>query len=331
MSLPPPLLAASRLLEVLNVAAHWVHTRLRSPRRAAAPVISVGNLACGGTGKTPTVAALVRELQRAGFRPAVVTRGYRRRGRDPVLIADGAVADWRTVGDEPALLAATLPGVPIVVDARRERGAAIAVTRGGATHLVLDDGFQHWRLGRDLDIVVVDATDPLSRRAPRREHPRALARASGIVVANADPAAAAAAEAALRRYAPTAPAIATRTVVRRVHGPDGPAPPEVLRGARVLAVAGIAAPHRFLATLREIGAEPVCHRFFPDHHPFTPAEIAALLAEAERDRLALVMTGKDAVKLPRPLASRVFWLEVDAECIRGSFRDLLRPLLPPLG
>lgn len=331
MSLPPLLLASSRLLEVVNTVAYWVHTRARSPHRAPVPVISVGNLACGGTGKTPTVAALVRELLDAGCRPAVLTRGYRRRDRRPILVAGPEMPDWRRVGDEPALLAATLPGVPIVVDARRARGAAIAVARAQATHLVLDDGFQHWRLARDLDIVVVDAADPLARHVPRREHPRTLGRAGAIVVANADPAGLASAMAALRPFAPTLPMVATRTVVRRVHGPHGPESPDALRGARVMAVAGIAAPHRFLATLRRLGADPVRYRFFPDHHPLTPAELAALLTEADRERLRLVMTAKDAVKLPTPLPGPIHWLEVEVECIHGSLRELLRPLLPPVG
>ncbi len=330
MSLPAPLLAASRVLELVNGPARYLFTRLLEPQRASVPVISVGNIACGGTGKTPTVAALVRTLAAQGHRPAILTRGYRRRTRAPVLITDGRDADWRAVGDEPAHLARILPGVPIVVDADRLRAAAIAVQGTRATHLVLDDGLQHFRLARDLDVVVVDAADPLARRTPRREHPRVLSRAGAIVVANAGEVAATAV-AAVRRLAPAATVVTTRVVARRLHRGGGVEPVEVLRGRRLLAVAGIAAPHRFLATLRGLGAEPVASRFFPDHHPFSEADWQDILAQAQRAGLRVVTTGKDAVKVPRHLAADVSWLEVEAECVDGSFDHLLRPVLAAVG
>ena len=331
MTAPPPsLLLASRLLASVNAAARWWFTRILQPHRAALPVISVGNIACGGTGKTPTVAALARELQRAGYQPAILTRGYRRRGRTPTLLM-GPPADWREVGDEPALLAATLAGVPIVVDADRVRGAATAAAHTPATHLILDDGFQHWRLARDLDLVVVDASDPLAWRSPRREGPRALAHADAIVLANATPETVASATRAVRRYAPTVPLLATRLVVRCVRSAQGEEPPRTLSGARVFAVAGIASPHRFLATLRELGAEPVRYRFYPDHHALTSRELVRLQAEAEREQLLLVTTAKDAVKLPPPFAARIRWLETEAECLAGSFGELLAPFCPTVG
>ncbi len=327
---PRSVLLASRLLAAVNAAGRWWYTRVLRPQRASLPVVSVGNIACGGTGKTPTVAALARELQRAGYRPAILTRGYRRQGRAPTLLTRPP-ADWREVGDEPALLAAALEGVPIVVDADRVRGAATAAERTPATHLILDDGFQHWRLARDLDLVVVDASDPLACRSPRREGPRALAHADAIVLANATPDLLAPATRALRRYAPSVPILATRLVVRCVRSAHGETPPETLAGARVFAVAGIASPHRFLATLRQLGAEPVRFRFFPDHHPLTPGELARLEACAEREGLLLVTTAKDAVKLPAPLTGGIRWLETEVECLEGSFRDLLAPLCPALG
>jgi len=128
--------------------------------RLDVPVISVGNLTFGGTGKTPVVIALVRDLVRMGRRPAVLTRGYKRRENHQVVVV-GPEPRQRVdeVGDEPLEMARRLPGVPVVVDANRERGGLEAL-RLGADVVVLDDGFQHLRLERDLDIVVIDAGDP---------------------------------------------------------------------------------------------------------------------------------------------------------------------------
>ncbi|OYV89185.1 MAG: tetraacyldisaccharide 4'-kinase, partial [Acidobacteria bacterium 21-70-11] len=183
---PLALLGLTDLFEGMNAIGHAAYRiGLRRVHHAGVPVISVGNIAFGGTGKTPLVAALARVLLAAGARPAILTRGYGRREKQPVLVQGGENATWERVGDEPALLARALPEVPIVVDADRVRGAATAIREAAATHLILDDGFQHWRLGRDLDIVVVEASDPFGAKAPRREHPDALGRADAIVLSRA--------------------------------------------------------------------------------------------------------------------------------------------------
>ena len=166
---------------------------LRSSRLPA-PVISVGNLTFGGTGKTPTVIALVRDLVRRGRHPAVLTRGYGRTIAEPVvLIGPDPKVAVEVAGDEPLELAARLPGVPMVVDPDRVRGGVEALTRG-ADILVLDDGFQHLRLERDLDLVLVDAGDPWGggRMPPRgrlREPLSGLARAHAVLLTKvpADP------------------------------------------------------------------------------------------------------------------------------------------------
>ena len=194
----PALLTASRALEWVNTAARAGYASgVCRVHRAPVPVISVGNIAIGGTGKTPLVAAIARFLLEHGARPAILTRGYRRRDPLPRLVRGAAAPAWEEIGDEPALLARMLPDVPIVVDADRVRGAATAVRDAGATHLVLDDGFQHWRLARDLDIVAVDAADPLCARRLRRERPAALARADLAVAVDARPEALLSARAAI--------------------------------------------------------------------------------------------------------------------------------------
>ncbi|MFH1175770.1 MAG: tetraacyldisaccharide 4'-kinase, partial [Acidobacteriota bacterium] len=181
---PAALLSASRLLEAINAAAFGLYRAgLRRSRRAGATVISVGNLALGGAGKTPLVAALAGELLRLGMRPAILTRGYGRRAQETVFTQGGAPS-WEEVGDEPALLARLLPDVPLAVGADRWRGSELMLAQRSVTHFILDDGFQHWRLERELDIVVLDGADPFSRRRPRREGPGALRRAHAAVISN---------------------------------------------------------------------------------------------------------------------------------------------------
>jgi len=324
----PTLVAASRALEVVNGLARALYTSgLRRRERAPVPVVAVGNIALGGVGKTPLVALLARTLVRAGARPAILTRGYGRLEKAPVMITAERSLPWQLVGDEPALLALTVPEVPIIVDANRVRGARTAVAACSATHLLLDDGFQHWRLARDLDIVVAGGCDPLCRRAPRREAPRALRRAGAIVVSNVDAAAAEPAFALLRSVAPDLPLFATSTVATGVHRGDEPLAVAALAGKRVAAVAGIASPDRFFTTVRSLGADVVSTAAFPDHHAHTRTGILELLAAAQTLGAELVVTGKDAVKVPADLLPRLLWLEIEARFVVGGVDELLRPLL----
>jgi len=328
MSLPHWAVRLSRGLEVVNLIARaGVVIGLRRTRRAAAPVISVGNIALGGTGKTPLVAALAAEILAAGGRPAVLTRGYRRQGSEPVLLRGGA-PQWERVGDEPALLARALPELAVIVDADRVAGAERAVREAGASHLLLDDGFQHWRLHRDLDLVVVSSTDPLCRWRPRREHPRALRRADAVVVVGTGPETPADME-RLRTLAGGAPLLRATVVPRQVHRGGTVAPAASLAGARVLAAAGIAEPWRFEATLATLGAEVVGAVSRPDHHAWREEEIEALLHAAAARSATAVVTAKDAVKLPATLLDHVAWLEIGLEPAGWSFGELLAPVLPP--
>lgn len=326
---PPALLGLLDMLEAVNAAAYATYRRgWRKQHHATVPVISVGNIAMGGTGKTPLVAALARALMRSGARPAILTRGYRRREKKPVLIWRDREVAWEQAGDEPALLARALPDVPIVVDPDRVCGAATAVRETGATHLLLDDGFQHWRLARDLDIVVVEAADPVGAWKPRREHPDALARADAIVLSRtADRVEAMAAFAVLGPCAPDAMLLATKLAATAVHL-DGRQPPEVLKGRRVLAMAGIASPEAFIHSLGDLGADIVDMKLFSDHHRYRRREVEAALAAADADGALLVTTAKDLVKLPEDLRGRLAWLEVEAVPFIGSFDELLKPVLP---
>jgi tetraacyldisaccharide 4'-kinase len=295
--------------------------------RLDVPVVSVGNLTFGGTGKTPVVASLARDLVRRGRRPAVLTRGYGRTRRQPVVVVGpdhGQSA--ATAGDEPLELADRLPGVPIVVDADRVRGGATAVA-AGADVVVLDDGFQHLRLARDLDLVLVDGGDPwgghrLPPRGRLREPMSALTRASAVLitkVAADDPVVRSMARTVAELAGPL-PVMTAGVVPRRVHTGEGWQQPACLAGRRVLAFAGLGRPEGFSRLLADAGAEVAKTRWYPDHHRYTSGEIHRLVEDATGAGLIPVTTAKDAVKLPPGAA--VWVVEVDMVPHDGSWDAL---------
>jgi tetraacyldisaccharide 4'-kinase len=272
--------------------------------------------------------ALVRDLVRRGRRPAVLTRGYGRAGRAPlVVVGPDPGVDPRRAGDEPLELASRLPGVPVVVDADRVRGGREAV-RLGAEVLILDDGFQHLRLERDLDLVVIDAGDPWGggRMPPRgrlREPLTGLSRATAVVVSKL-PADGDARLAAIRseveRHAPGVPILGAHLVAHRLRTPDGVSQPARLHGQRVMAFAAVGRPEAFAGMLEDLGARVVGRRWFRDHHVLSAAELTGLHGEAKRRDAVLVTTAKDAVKLPP--AADVWVLEVSLEPRSGSWDSL---------
>ncbi len=261
------------------------------------PVISIGNLTLGGTGKTPLVAWTARVLTTAGFAPAIVSRGY------------GARRGARS--DEAAELNLLLPHVPHIANPDRV-AAARAALAGGASAVVLDDGFQHRRLARDLDIVAIDATDPfgcghLFPRGLLREPLAALARADAVVLTRAalvDENRRAEIRAALARCcsgrlpAVWAEAMHRAVGVRTAGGQTQPL--DRLRATPIAAFAGIGNPAAFGGSLRRLQAEPVGLRAFPDHHHYTSDELAGLAAWARGLGAGmLVTTLKDLVKIRR--------------------------------
>ncbi|MFN3414003.1 MAG: tetraacyldisaccharide 4'-kinase [Thermoanaerobaculum sp.] len=311
--------------EGLNFLLRFAVSRGLLPRKTAPlSVISVGNITMGGTGKTPLVEALARTLVELGAKPAILTRGYKRQGKSTLVLQGDPGPDWIKAGDEPSLLAKRLPHVPVVVDADRLRGARQAFSLG-ATHALLDDGFQHWPLARDLDLVVVDAKDPLGRKSWRREGPRALAFASRIVCVG-KPAEQEAARTTLSRYHPLPPfPVCLQASGFFWQGRLRPLPE--LSGQKLLAFAGIAHPARFFRTLAETGAQLVVTKPFPDHHPYTRGELELLLEEAKRQGAIPMTTAKDAVRLPQDLMPEVAVLEVSLVPLQEPFTALLSPVL----
>ena len=269
------------------------------------PVISVGNLTFGGTGKTPMVISLTKDLIERGYRPAVLTRGYGRESSEPMeLIGPETSISVSRTGDEPQELAQRLPGVPIIIDADRVRGARRA-EEVGADIVILDDGFQHLRLQRDLDLVLVDAGDPwggdaLPPRGRLREPVKAIRRASAVVITKVDRASDSPPEAIVRRIRSIRPdmaILAARLVPQRVRVGRKWEGSEILQDQKVFAVAGLGRPEGFRTLLQSAGANVVGHRWFADHFPYGPEDRSWILQEAQQRGAVVVTTAKDAVKL----------------------------------
>ncbi len=308
--------------------------------RAARPVLSVGNLAAGGTGKTPFVGWLARELLARGTRPAILTRGYGRASHGLVVVSDGAgtLASVRASGDEAAALARSLPRIPIVADSDRVAAARRVeeLVPDVGVHL-LDDGFSHVALARDLDVVLLDATAPdaggaLLPEGRLREPLSSLARADLVVVTKCEQADPAAARAVANRWAPGTPVYHARTRVLGIQDDSGDeVRAEDLPGQTLVAVAGLARPEAFFATLASLGIAPASAVTFRDHHPYGPHAIGRIEKAAEESgATAVVTTEKDAVKLEGRIRLPLFRVAVEmAVTEKGFVEDALQRLARP--
>ncbi|MEZ4333473.1 MAG: tetraacyldisaccharide 4'-kinase [Myxococcota bacterium] len=316
-----------RPLAWLYAAGATVHrrvgTRLR-PRRArpACAIVSVGALTVGGAGKTPVAAWIAAGLARRGWRVVLASRGYGGATRAAVVVvSDGArvQASAASVGDEPIVLAAHAPGVPVLVGRDRRRVGHHAVSEFAAQILVLDDGFQHHRLARDLDVVCIDATAGLGNgrvlpAGPLRE-PRASLRHAdwlGLIGDEGEPASAVEALAAeFRRDGGVV--FGARRRARALVSLDGTrrCAPTGLAGRRVGLVCGIAAPASFRRTVEALGARVVSLRALPDHHAYRPEDLRALDPTLE----LWLTTEKDATKISPswPGSTSIWVLSIELE------------------
>lgn len=313
-------------------AREWLYRRGVLRSRALGPlVVSIGNLTVGGTGKTPAAELATLTLAALGRQPAIVSRGYRRRSRGVQVVADTASIrlDPDDAGDEPFLLARRLPGVPVVVGSNRHEAARVAVERFGVDAIVLDDGFQHRTLHKDLEIVMVRALRPwgngrLLPGGPLREPLSRLARADLIVATGVEEVSdAAAVQASSARWAPGVPVLAAAYVPAECWraGRMEPVALERLAGLRLLAFAGIAAPAAFQRTLRRLGARLEDFTAFDDHHWYSGDDLARLTERAAvLDLDGLVTTEKDWVRLRAlPLPARpLYVLSIKLELVSGA-------------
>jgi len=271
-----------------------VKAGIRNTYRPPVPVISVGNLTVGGSEKTPLVMEILAFLEHRGVRPALVSRGYKGNWeKTGGVVSDGSriTAGWEDSGDEPGMIARRFPRAGVYVGKHRYR-SCLAAVEAGFDAVVLDDGFQHIRLARDLDIVL---HDPASR-APLREGIPALRRAGILLLKMGNRTDAA-------TFASRFPALAVFEYAVAVKGlsllgDEKILPPAALLGEAISAFCGIARPGRFFDLLRGLRLGPLVQTEFPDHFPYPDTALAGLSVQAEARHVeAFITTEKDAVKL----------------------------------
>jgi tetraacyldisaccharide 4'-kinase len=280
----------------------WYAANPARQRRLKRPVISIGNLSTGGSGKTPIVAHLARLLLESGERPAILSRGYARPqpSAGVTVVSDGArvLAPFDTAGDEPLMLARSLPGVAVLVCADRFRAGQHAEQHLSSTVHLLDDGFQHLTLFRDVDLLVVNAGDLRDRPLPagRLREPLSSAAAADALLVPADD------EPGSRKLT-DALNVPTRFDVRRSTAAPrwmtglGSAEP-IAAGDAWFAFAGVARPDQFFESVRRGGWNVAGTMAFRDHHVFTPADLARVSAAARAAAArGLITTEKDAARL----------------------------------
>lgn len=284
----------------------WLHRHLRndwfrSPVSLPCRVLSVGSLLVGGSGKTPVTAWVARCLQARGHVVAIASRGYGRRSSaaEVLVVSDGRYlhAAPAEAGDEPLVLAAHAPGVPVLVGPDRARVGQHAVALFGIDVLVLDDGFQHHRLARDVELLVFDGAGLGNGRllpaGPLRERLAEAARADGLLIVDG-PLGEGDAD-TLARVAPDAPRFAARrapTALRPLRG-GASQPPAVLAGQPIGLLSGLARPAGLRRTVEALGARVVAERRFPDHHRYRPRDLRGLADQTP----IWITTEKDAVKI----------------------------------
>ncbi len=312
----------------VNIRAALYRTGVFKTQTVGVPVLSVGNITTGGTGKTPLVEWIAGRLADRGHRVCILTRGYRRASSSQrVVVSDGEriVADTEQSGDEAMMLARSLVGkAAVVCDANRVAGARWAIENLKADVLILDDGFQHVRIGRDLDIVAVDATNPWGngRRLPAgilREPIDSLGRADCIVVTRTADAIDAGLQKRIRQTT-GAPTFRSTTVISRITVLDSPqveADRGTLRQHPVAAFCGIGNPNAFFRQLRDEGFNLRHTEVFRDHHKYSQTDIDRLTQHAtDAGAQALITTAKDAVKLTSmrfPLPCYVIEIEMQIQ------------------
>lgn len=314
----PLLWAGAAAFSGVSRARHFAYRAgLLETVRLGRPVISVGNLTVGGNSKTPLVAWLVARLRERGVEPVIVARSFGASPGAPLIAAQRGAPPRpaEEIGDEARLLA-QLTGAAVVVGRSKRRAAELAIAELGAQAIVVDDGFQHLALARDLDLLLLDAARPFGNghllpRGSLREPKEAIARATlvGLVYAPG-----------VSQASPEAPpgdfALSLRALELRPIG-GGPALGlGALAGREVALAAAIARPERFAALVRSLGATVVAEAYFRDHQPIPPEALERLGRQAS----LIVVTAKDAARWSEPPAGSVAVLETGLELARGQER-----------
>ena len=348
----------SKIFQVLiKIRRFLYNVRIFRDSTLGVQVIAIGNLTVGGTGKTPVVEKFARELQDQGRHVAILSRGYRSKppplhhrflnkflfradSTPPRVVSDGKslLLDSETAGDEPYMLASNLKDVVVLVDKDRVKSGRYAIERFGCDTLLLDDGFQYWKLrGRRRDIVLIDCQQPFGneRLLPRgtlREPPSHLARASTIFITKSD-----GNTADLRkRIAQQNPKAG---IIECIHQPlyfedvftADRVGIQLIKGKKVASLSGIAQPESFEQSLIRLGSELVYSKRFADHHRFTQQEILNVINRGKkRQAHAIITTQKDAVRFPK-LDRRdlpIYFMRVEIKILSGAkdFHDCVRDI-----
>jgi tetraacyldisaccharide 4'-kinase len=342
--------------ELLYYLGYSIHKRRGTKQQKKLPgkVISIGNITLGGTGKTPATIALAHEAKKRGFAPCILTRGYRGKAKGPCFVSVGAgpLLKEYDAGDEAFLMAEKLQGVPVVKGQNRYEAGLFALEnlqshmdrRGSEWLFILDDGFQHWGLFRDKDILLVDGTNPFGNRkllplGSLREPIKAIRRADIVVITKADgipthhlsPITYHPAPndliAEIQRYSPYVPIFfSEHRPVAFATDSGSSYSLDWAKGKAFFAFCGIGNPHSFRHTLGSIGADIKGLKSFRDHYRFTEGDIQAIAADAEKSGAAwIVTTEKDIMRLkgfnlPENLVALVIEFGIDEKFYDEVFR-----------
>ncbi len=270
-------------------------------------VVSIGNLTAGGTGKTPLILNIAQLLRDSGERVVVISRGYKGRKRKEVTVVsqgEGPLVPWEEAGEEPYWLACRSKGVPVLVGINRYRVGCYALKKFQATVILLDDGFQHLKLHRDLDVLLLDCTAPFGNgyllpRGLLREPISHMKRANVVVLTRVNQT-----QNAEETFQKIKPWVEDKPIFRLNFFPTGISfiggkseqDIDFIRGKRVLAVSGIGNPSNFRKMLLGLDAKEVVEKVYPDHHHYSQGDIDEILEEGRLLDL-IITTGKDSVKI----------------------------------
>ena len=321
--------AAARVRRILSSAGLLPSSRL------PLPVVSVGNLVMGGAGKTPHVIHLARWLTGKGMRVAVLSRGYGRKSRGVRWVSEGEgpVVTAAEGGDEPVLIARSLPGTPVVVGESRAAAGREVLSRRRVDVFVLDDGFQHLHLRRDVDLLLVECGRGLGNRwtaplGPLREPPSHARFADALVITKCPDAESGARTARSVPFPPDRPRACSRLSPGAIVGRDGLPWGEAAPGDAVYAFSGLARNEQFRDTLEAAGYRVRGFLPFPDHHAYGRGDLDRIAREA--GGLPAITTEKDLVRLPGDVPFSVGALRVEVEYLDG-WEEISRMILDRTG
>lgn len=326
--------------QLVNIKLLFYKTGILGKEKLSCYVISLGNITVGGTGKTPTAQRLARDIRDMGYKVVILNRGYRSKWHGEIgIVSDGKNLhmDAAEAGDEAYMLAKHLPNVPVLIGAERAVTGKYAIEHFGAEVAILDDGYQHWQLIRDMDILLVDAVNVFGNghllpRGTLRESMSHISRADVCLITKVDQAEAGAGEyirETVHKYNKDA------KIVESIHQPRCFIPlaewfinlasegvsVESISGKQILAVSAIGNPASFEQTLRDLGAEILESIRYPDHHEYTVREMHDVLEQADAlGAESIVITEKDAVKIPAEFAKSNWNIPIFVICVEVKFQ-----------